>query len=71
MHCSSNGETLTATLLLAPRENVTVAVLSPKGEVLRTACVAEGKGVAAAYDGDRDVALALTCEGAFCKCSGA
>ena len=66
---SSNSETLTATLLLAPREKVTVAVLSPKGEVMRAACVADWNGVATAYDGDRDVALTLTCERASCSCN--
>ena len=55
---SSDGQRLTARLLLAPREVITVAVLSPAGEVLRAECVAKGEGAVVAY-GDRDVALAL------------
>jgi hypothetical protein len=47
---------------------VPVAVLSPDGEILRATCVGNGTGIPAAYDGDRDVALTLTCAGASCKC---
>ena len=65
---SSDGQRLTARLLLAPREAITVAVLSPAGEVLRADCVAKGEGAVVAY-GDRDVALALSCEGAYCLCA--
>jgi hypothetical protein len=54
-------------LLLAPREEIETAVLSPAGDVLRTMCIAKGTGLAVAY-GDRDVAMTLTCEGAYCRC---
>ena len=64
---SSSGQTLTVQLLLAPREEIETAVLSPAGDVLRTMCIAKGTGLAVAY-GDRDVAMTLTCEGAYCRC---
>lgn len=63
----SNGRGLTAKLLLAPRERITVAVLSPVGDVLRAQCTAKGEGVVVQY-GDRDVNMALSCEGAYCSC---
>jgi hypothetical protein len=64
---NSNGQKLTAKLLLAPRERTTVAVLSPVGDVLRAQCIANGEGVVVQY-GDRDVVMALSCEGAYCSC---
>ena len=65
---NSNGESLIATLLLAPREIVTVAMLSPHDEILHATCVGNGTSIPAAYDGDTDVSVTLTCEGASCEC---
>ena len=64
---NSNGQTLTAKLLLAPRERTVVAVLSPVGDVLRAQCTAKGEGVVVQY-GDQDVVMTLLCEGAYCSC---
>jgi hypothetical protein len=67
---SADGATLTAEMLLAPAEEIVVAVLSPTGDVLRTQCSAKGQGAVVAY-GDRDVAMALTCSGRTCACKPA